>query len=70
MGDEGLFKSYEQGRGALFPTHLAQELDPSDPAFFIDEVVEALDLRSIEFAAAGTATIVIAKPTFRRTDRR
>jgi len=48
MGDEGLFKAYEQGQGALFPVHLAEGLDPSDPAFFIDEVVEALDLRGFE----------------------
>ena len=42
MGDEGLFKAYDQGQGALFPAHLAEGLDPSDPAFFIDEVVAAL----------------------------
>ncbi len=48
MGDEGLFKTYEQGQGALFPAHLAEGLDPRDPAFFIDEVVEALDLGSFE----------------------
>ena len=48
MGDEGLFKAYEQGQGALFPAHLADSLDPSDPAFFIDEVVEVLDLRGFE----------------------
>jgi hypothetical protein len=44
MGDEALFKTYEQGQGALFPAHLADALEASDPAFFIDEVVEALDL--------------------------
>lgn len=48
MGDEGRFKSYEQGQGALFPAHLAEGLEPSDPAFFIDEVVEALDLGAFE----------------------
>ena len=32
MGDEGLFKAYEQGQGALFPMHLAEGLDPSDDA--------------------------------------
>lgn len=48
MGDEGLFKAYEQGQGALFPAHLAEGLDPSDPAFFIYEVVESLDLRRFE----------------------
>jgi transposase len=48
MGDEGLFKTYEQGQGALFPAHLAEGLDPSDPAFFIDDGVEALDLSGFE----------------------
>lgn len=48
MGDEGLFKSYGQGQGALFPAHLSEGLDPSDPAFFIDEIIEAMDLRVLE----------------------
>jgi transposase len=48
MGDESLFKSYGQEQGALFPAHLAEGLDPSDPAFFIDEIVEAMDLRVLE----------------------
>lgn len=48
MGDEGLFKPYEQGQGQLFPAHLAEGLDASDPAFFIDDVVEGLDLRRFE----------------------
>ena len=48
MGSEIEFKAYEQGQGALFPAHLADGLDPSDPAFFIDEVVEALDLHGFE----------------------
>lgn len=48
MGDEGIFKSYEQGQGQLFPAHLAEGLESDDPAFFIDEVVEALDLRGFE----------------------
>ncbi len=43
-----MFKTYEQGQGALFPAHLAEGLDPRDPAFFIDEGVEALDLRGFE----------------------
>ncbi len=52
MGDEGLFKSYGQGQGALFPAHLAEGLDPSDPAFFIDEIVEAMDLQVLEGRSA------------------
>jgi transposase len=48
MGDEGVFKSYDQGQGQLFPAHLAEGLEPSDAAFFIDEIVEAMDLRRLE----------------------
>jgi transposase len=48
MGDEALFKTYEQSQGALFPAHLSDALEASDPAFFIDEIVEAMDLRRLE----------------------
>lgn len=48
MGDEGLFKAYAQGQGQLFPAHLADGLEPSDPAFFIDEVVEVIELKAFE----------------------
>ncbi len=55
MGDEGLFKAYDQGQGALFSAHLAEGLDPSGPAFFIDDGVEALDLRGFEGSYARRA---------------
>ena len=48
MGDEEVFKAYEQGQGQLFPAQLAGGLESGDPAFFIDEVVEALDLEGFE----------------------
>ena len=48
MGDKGVFKMYEQGRGQLCPAQLADGLESGDPAFFIDEVVEALDLEGFE----------------------
>jgi transposase len=48
MGREVEFKPYRQHQGQLFPAHLSEALDPSDPAFFIDEVVEGLDLRRFE----------------------
>lgn len=48
MGDESRFKSYEQDEGALFPVFLADALDPSHPAFFVQDAVEGLDLRAFE----------------------
>ena len=53
MGEEVSFKSYEQHQGQLFPAYLSEALDPSDPAFFIDDVVESLDLSSFEARYAG-----------------
>ena len=48
MGDEIQFKGYEQQQGQLFPGHLRDALDPSDPVFFIDDAVESLDLSEFE----------------------
>jgi hypothetical protein len=48
MGDESHFKPYEQDQGVLFPAFLADALDPSDPAFFVQDAVEGLDLRAFE----------------------
>ncbi len=48
MRGEIQFKTYEQGQGQLFPAYLAEALDPSDPAFFVDDAVEGLDLGSFE----------------------
>jgi transposase len=44
MGGEERFKGYEQGQGLLLPAFVSDALEPSDPAFFINDVVESLDL--------------------------
>ena len=48
MGGEIEFKGYEQDQGDLFPAHLSDALDPSDPVFFINDFVEGLDLEAFE----------------------
>lgn len=48
MGSEIPFKTYEQHRGQLFPAFLGEALDAAAPAFFIDEVVEGVDLSAFE----------------------
>ncbi len=48
MGDEVEFKGYEQDQGDLFPAHLSEALDPSDPVFFIDDWVESLEFGVFE----------------------
>jgi transposase len=55
MGGEVEFKAYAPGQGELLPSFTADALDPSDPAFFVDEVVEGLDLGAFErrYSAAG-----------------
>jgi transposase len=55
MGDEIQFKGYEQHQGQLFPAHLSEALEPSDPVFFISDLVEGLDLEIFErrYAAMG-----------------
>ncbi len=55
MGGEIEFKAYTPGQGELLPSYTAEALDPSDPAFFVDEVVEGLDLQAFErrYAAMG-----------------
>lgn len=42
------FKPYEQDQGQLLPSFVAESLDPADPVFFINEVVEAMDLAAFE----------------------
>lgn len=54
MGGEIEFKAYAPGQGELLPSYTADALDPSDPAFFVDEVVEGLDLRAFERRYSGT----------------
>lgn len=55
MGGEIEFKAYVPEQGQLLPSYTAEALDPSDPAFFVDEVVEGLDLRAFErrYSALG-----------------
>ena len=48
MGDEGRFKRYEQGQGSLLPVFVSDALDASDPAFFINDVVDSLDLKRFD----------------------
>ena len=48
MGGEIGFKWYEQHQGDLFPAHLSEALDPSDPVFFISDWLDSADLRVFE----------------------
>jgi transposase len=48
MGGDVDFKGYEQDQRQLFPAHLSDALDASDPVFFIDDLVEGLELKSFE----------------------
>jgi transposase len=53
MGGEIEFKGYEQDQGQLFPTYLAEALDPSDPVFFLNDLVEGLDFSAFEARYGG-----------------
>jgi transposase len=55
MGGDVEFKGYEQDQGQLFPSHLSEALDASDPAFFIDDFVGGLALAAFEerYSATG-----------------
>jgi transposase len=55
MGGEIEFKTYMPGQGDLLPSYTADALDPSDPVFFVDEVVEGLGLQAFErrYSATG-----------------
>jgi transposase len=48
MGEQNRFKSYEPGQGLLLPAYVGEALDASDPVFFVDDLIEGLDLRSFE----------------------
>ncbi len=54
MADEIEFKGYEQDQGQLFPSHLSEALDASDPVFFINDFIEGLDLGAFEDRYAST----------------
>ncbi len=48
MGEEVGFKAYARDQGELFPGRLSEALDPGDAVFFLDDVVDGLDLRRLE----------------------
>jgi len=48
MGDGIRFKACEQQQGQLLPGFVGDALDPSDPVFFVDDLVEGLDLSAFE----------------------
>ena len=48
MGEGIQFKEYEQQQGQLLPSFVGDALDPADAVFFVDDLVEGLDLRSFE----------------------
>lgn len=53
MGSEIQFKAYEQEQGELLPAFVGDALDPADPVFFVNDVVEGLDLASFERRYSG-----------------
>lgn len=55
MADGGRWKPYVQRQGQLLPAFVDDALDPSDPVFFVDDVVEGFDLSALEqrYAVAG-----------------
>ncbi len=48
MADAGRWKPYVQRQGQLLPAFVEDALDPSDPVFFIDDVVDGLELAALE----------------------
>jgi transposase len=48
MADAGRWKPYVQRQGQLLPAFVDDALDPSDPVFFIDDVVDGLELLALE----------------------
>jgi transposase len=55
MADAGRWKPYVQRQGQLLPAFVDDALDPSDPVFFIDDVVDGLELTALEqrYATVG-----------------
>jgi transposase len=55
MADGGRWKPYVQRQGQLLPAFVDDALDPSDPVFFIDDVVDGIDLTTLEqrYAVGG-----------------
>ena len=48
MADAGRWKPYVQRQGQLLPAFVDDALEPSDPVFFIDDVVDGLELTALE----------------------
>jgi hypothetical protein len=48
MGDGIRFKACEQQQGQLLAGFVGDALDPSDPVFFVDDLVEGLELSAFE----------------------
>ena len=48
MAEAGRWKPYTQRQGQLLPAFLEDALDPGDPVFFINDVVEQMDLADME----------------------
>jgi transposase len=48
MAEAGRWKPYVQRQGQLLPAFVDDALDPSDPVFFIDDVVDGLKLTALE----------------------
>jgi hypothetical protein len=47
MAEAGRWKRYVQRQGQLLPAFVDDALDPSDPVFFVDDVVEGLELTAL-----------------------
>jgi hypothetical protein len=60
IGGEIEFKSDSSGLGEPLPAFRADALDPSDPSYFVDEIVEGLDLKTLEARYAGMGERAIA----------
>ena len=50
MAEAGRWKPYVQRQGQLLPAFADDALDPSDPVFFIADVVDGLKLTALEHA--------------------
>ena len=48
MAEAGRWKRYVQRQGQLLPAFVDDALDPSDPVFFVDDVLEGLELTALE----------------------
>jgi Transposase domain (DUF772) len=48
MGDAGRWKPYVQRQGQLLPAFVDDALEARDPVFFIDDVVDGLELGTLE----------------------